>query len=195
MGGEAYAAEAAGHETGARRLSRGSRHAQLPPPRLGVPAGPRRGTPPVLAVAGGILLATATGGAWLRETVVVEPGAGAEVVAETLGWQVTGVPVLALLGLLVACSGPLWVRAAPRVRRLLAGITALVAGAAVVLLVRVQDSVAAMVVAAIEAADAAALHAGVGWGVWAAAAGAAACALAAVTELVTPAGPEREDDV
>lgn len=183
-------------ETGARRLSASSRHAQLTPPDLGVPAGPRRGTPPALAVTGGALLAVATAGAWVRETVVAEVGASPEVVAETLGVQVTGGPVLIALGVLLACSGPLWVRAGDRVRRLLAGLSGLVAAVATVVLVRLQATLDASVAAAIEAADVTAHHIGVGWGAWAAGAAVAACGLAAVTELVTPApaGTSGEQD-
>lgn len=179
--------------SGARRLSASSRHARLSRPEPGVPAGPRPGTPAALAVAGGALLAASAGGAWVRETVVAEVGAPPEVVAETLGWQVTGGPVVAALGLLLVCSGPLWVRGGRGVRRLLAGITGLVAVGALALLVGVQETVDAGVAAGIEAADVAALHVGAGWGAWAAATAAAACALAAVTALATPDRTEGED--
>lgn len=182
-----------GGASGAHRLSASSRYARLSRPDPGVPDGPRAGTAPALAVAGGALLAAATAGAWVRETVVAEAGAQPEVVAETLGWQVMGVPVLGALGLLLACSGPLWIRAAQRVRHLLAGSSAVVAAGVLALLVHVQGTVDAGVVTAIEAADVAARHVGVGWGVWAATTGAAACALAAVTELVTPARAEAEE--
>lgn len=178
--------------TAARRLSASSRYAQLPRPTPGVPDGPRPGTAPALAVAGGALLAAATAGAWVRETVVADIGAQPEVVVETLGWQVTGGPVLAVLGLLLACSGPWWLRAGRQVRRVLIGSSALVAVAVLVALVRVQGTVDAGVATAIEAADVAARHVGVGWGVWAATTAAAACALAAVTAWAAPTQTEED---
>lgn len=177
----------------ARRLSGSSRYAQLTRPAPGVPDGPRPGTAPALAVAGGVLLAAATLGAWVRETVVADIGAQPDVVAETLGWQMTGGPVLGVLGVLLACSGPLWIRAGRQLQRVLIGSSALVAGTVLVLLVRVQETLDAGVAAAIEAADVAARHVGVGWGVWAATIAAAACALAAVTAWAAPARPAEED--
>ncbi len=175
--------------SGVRRtgLPPDARYLRLPRPAYQPhPYGVRPGAASALAVAGGLLLAAAPFGAWLRVTGGGNP---VEVVSEQLGWDLYAGPVLLLAGAAAVAVGPLWRRPSRAVHRVATGVAAVAAVAVAVMLVRLQSLVGDAAETAVVDASRPDVTSGAGWGAWAGVAGAASLATAVV--LATLARSER----
>lgn len=156
-----------------------ARFTSLPRPEYDIDArGLRPGSAQALTVLGGVMLALAPFGAWLRVTRLAAEEADPEIVQEVLGTGLTGGGALVVLALLVLPSAALWRRRSAWSRRAAHVLGAAAVAVVVAMLVQLQDRIRAASAAAVAQAGFHDLLPGAGWGAWAAATGAVVLVLA-----------------